>query len=72
MAITAASTDPAATPSSLSPATADLQACHICGESRGPIFEVYAYTFVCRRCKSDEKLVAALVRWNQNLDRERR
>jgi hypothetical protein len=51
-------------------ATSESQSCHICGESHGPIFEVYAYTFVCRRCKADEKLVSALVRWNKSLDRE--
>jgi hypothetical protein len=68
---TTASADLAATPASVSPASAGSQGCHLCGDSHGPLFEVYAYTFVCRRCKADEKLVSALVRWNQNLDRER-
>ncbi len=27
----------------------ESQSCHICGDSHGPVFEVYAYTFVCRR-----------------------
>ena len=72
MGTTTAPADHAVTPDSVAPVSSQSQGCHICGESRGPIFEVYAYTFVCRRCKADEKLVSALVRWNKNLDRERR
>ncbi len=31
------------------------QSCHICGDSQRTIFEVYAHTYVCARCK-DESL----------------
>ena len=70
MGATATSPNSAVTPATVHK-TSEAQSCHICGESHGPIFEVYAYTFVCRRCKADEKLVSGLVRWNKSLDRER-
>jgi len=70
MAAPALSSIPAIAPASQAPPS-ESQSCHICGDSHGPVFEVYAYTFVCRRCKADKTLVSALVRWNKSLDRER-
>ena len=41
--------------------------CHVCGTAT-EVLEVYRYTFLCCRCRSDRTLRESVIRWNRYLD----
>jgi hypothetical protein len=43
------------------------EGCHVCG-IKTEVVEVYRYTFLCCRCRSDRTLTDSVIRWNRYLD----